>query len=73
MLDRGEVGWSRIPVPMSDAACEFIPKLGEQRIELGGALTADGQEVGSRDYSSSIVANSRSSLYRRNMVELVVG
>ena len=45
MLDRGEVGWSRIPVPMSDAACEFIPKLGEQRIKLGGALTADGQEV----------------------------
>ena len=29
-------------------------------------------EVGSRDYSSSIVANSRSSLYLRNMVELVV-
>ena len=45
MLDRGEVGWSRIPVPVSDAACEFIPKLGEQRIKLGGALTADGQEV----------------------------
>ena len=45
MLDRGEVGWSRISVPMSDAACEFIPKLGEQRIKLGGALTADGQEV----------------------------
>ena len=45
MLDRGEVGWSRIPVPMSDAACEFIPKLGKQRIKLGGALTADGQEV----------------------------
>ena len=30
------------------------------------------REVGSRDYSSSIVANSRSSLYLRNMVELVV-
>ena len=54
MLGRGEVGWSRISVPMSDAACEFFP------------------EVGSRDYSSSIVANSRSSLYLRNMVELVV-
>ena len=45
MLDRGEVGWSRIPVPMSDAACEFIPELGEQRIKLGRALTGDGQEV----------------------------
>ena len=32
----------------------------EQRIKLG------------RDYSSSVVANSRSSLYLRNMVELVV-
>ena len=28
--------------------------------------------MGSRNYSSSIVANSRSSLYLRNMVELVV-
>ena len=45
MLDRSEVSWSRILVPVSDAACEFIPKLGEQRIKLGGALTADGQEV----------------------------
>ena len=45
MLDRGEVGWSRISVPMSDAVCEFFPELGEQRIKLGGALTADGQEV----------------------------
>ena len=30
------------------------------------------REIGSTNYSSSIVANSRSSLYLRNMVELVV-
>ena len=45
MLGRGEVGWSRISVPMSDAVCKFFPEVGEQRIKLGGALTGDGQEV----------------------------
>ena len=33
MLDRSEVSWSRILVPVSDAA------------KLGGALAGDGQEV----------------------------
>ena len=45
MLDRGEVDWSRISLPMPDAVCEFSPELGEQRIKLGGALAGDGQEV----------------------------
>ena len=46
--------------------------MGELNVEKQRITWRKFREMGSRNYSSSIVANSRSSLYLRNMVELVV-
>ena len=46
--------------------------MGELNVEEQRITWRKFREVGSRNYFSSIVANSRSSLYLRNMVELVV-
>ena len=84
MLGRGKVGEEWVSVSMFDTDGWVEVFFGYSNSGHSGGSKYMGsllgfrravnsrREVGSRDYSSKIVANSRSSLYLRNMVELVV-